>query len=772
MRWALGVLAALGLTLFGLHAGLERGLFTARIDAALEAALGRKVSLGPIGLALSARPSLRVGRSRIANLPGGSSAEMATIGRLEITLALRPLLAGRLEIEEIALADAVLLLERVADGRANWELPAGAGAGAQGGGAVSVRRLRVENAEVSLPGVGPLAVHEVALERAGTALSIAGRLRLRGEAVTLSAERAQGAWRAELRGEGLSLAVRDASPPAPEPWSLAAEAEFASAARLAGLLGLEMATPPLGRLHLAGRIGPGLALSALEMRGGAAELPGLRLQEWRLEAPALDRPMRLRAQGHRGALALALDGSLPGPLALMGARPADGWPFDATLSAGSARLSARGSSEGAVALSLAAPTLAPLLGPGWPDLSAVRASARLRRTAHGVSLAEAHLAAEELAVEGELEIGWAPRLALSGRLAATHLDLDALLPAGGGAATDGRVIPDLAIPVEALRGPEADLALTIGQMQAGGIAWRNLRAAVRLEDGRLELRHFAAGIPGGAIAGTLALDAAAAPPSATLSLRSQGAGLRLEQLRQARGEGVGLEGPAEIALELRGRGATTRELAASLHGEAGMAMVEGRLSRAGMLNIGPNLAGLLMPGGAPAEGVSLRCLALRLDARDGLAQSAALLVDSSVGRIEGNLAINLREETLAARLLPDIRVLGVNTRAPVGVGGTLAAPVVGVEPGQALAQLLSDTVANRLWRDPTVEWLRGVAGGGPADDCLAALRLARLGGEGRAPRAPAPAVVPFVPRELQSPVQDVLRGIGGLGAEVLDGLRR
>ncbi len=44
-------------------------------------------------------------------------------------------------------------------------------------------------------------------------------------------------------------------------------------------------------------------------------------------------------------------------------------------------------------------------------------------------------------------------------------------------------------------------------------------------------------------------------------------------------------------------------------------------------------------------------------------------------------AVNLRNERLAARLLPDVQVFGVTVRAPVGVGGTLAAPRIGVEAG-------------------------------------------------------------------------------------------
>ena len=88
-----------------------------------------------------------------------------------------------------------------------------------------------------------------------------------------------------------------------------------------------------------------------------------------------------------------------------------------------------------------------------------------------------------------------------------------------------------------------------------------------------------------------------------------------------------------------------------------------------------------------------------------------------------------------------------------------------MDPARAATQVIGDTIANRLWRDPTIEWLRG-QGGSQAGDCATQLRLARFGAEGP---VPAPQrVVPGVPRELQGTTQDLLRGLGGL----LGGSRR
>jgi len=109
-------------------------------------------------------------------------------------------------------------------------------------------------------------------------------------------------------------------------------------------------------------------------------------------------------------------------------------------------------------------------------------------------------------------------------------------------------------------------------------------------------------------------------------------------------------------------------------------------------------------------------------------------------------------------------------RAPFNLGGTLAAPRIGAAPGAALGQnaagLLADTLTGRIATDPIGNLLGG-SGRNAAADCAEPLRIARLGAEGAAPtpRA-APDAAPEAARPnapaLPSPVQDVLRGLGGI----------
>lgn len=768
---ALFALGAAGI--LALRAAISQGAFAARVDAALEAALDRAVTHGAVRIGLGLRPRIMLADATIANLPGGSRPDIARIGRLEVTLALLPLIAGRVEIDRLLLAEADIVLERDAEGRPNWAF----GRGGAGGGGIAIAAIEIATARIEMPR-GPVTRIEVerlvlARDHVGDPLALAGRIRLDGEALTLAVRLGPEAESvlpidATIEGEGLRLTLDGRWPrdTAAGGWSLAIEAEASAAAarRLAAKAGREI--PAAGPLRLAARLAPGApwpAVSDLVLRLGPADagalLPGLHVARVELRTTAFDAPATLSAQGRRNGADLGLTAMLPSPRRLLDATAEEALPVEAALVTGRARLALsgevradRGLAATVFAARLTAPDFAALglpFGATLPRLTGVTAEARLSGLGtRGLRLADLRWTSDGIQAEGELDIAFAPRVAFRGQVAARRLDLDAL---GGRAAAspDGRfVIPALPLPVATLRGLDAQLDLSAATLVAGGVTWRDARARVALAGGRLTAESLSVATPGGAVAGRLAIDAAAAVPEAGLSLRSEGRGLDLAALRRAFGVPAGFEGRAELALDLRGRGATTRALAATLSGDVGIAMVGGRFTGATALRIGPSLARVLMPRGTPSEGLALRCLAIRLSAEDGLAQSEAVLMEGAFGRIEGSLALNLREETLAARLLPDIRVMGVAVRAPVNIGGTFADPRVGVEPGAALARVVGDTVVNRLWRSSTLEYLRGAAGSAP-------------------PEAAA-APIPLVPRELQGTAQEVVRGIGGL----LGGRRR
>lgn len=779
-----------------LQLALSRGVFTAQLDGALERATGRRITYGALDVRFGLMPRIALDDAVIANAPGATQPHFARIRHFEVTLALLPLIGGRVEIDSLLLSGAEIVLERDAEGHGNWVFDAGGGGSSSGG--LSIKEVTIEASRILLPGgpVGAVDIDrlEIARDEPEDPLELQGRIRLDGEPLSITASlgrETDGALplEAAVAAEGISLRLKGRWPRGAEvrDWSLAldAEGEGAAVQRWARRFGQDL--PLSGPVSLSARLAPGdpwPSVSDLTLRIGATDLgavlPGLRIARAELRAASFDAPATLSAQGWRGAADLGLHAQLPSPRRILGEEVL---PVEATLTSGRARLELSGPVRrdldlaGAVfEAQLTAPDLAalgPVVGTDLPRLAGVSARARLGGlSTHAIRLEGLTVSAAPLEAAGDLSVTLAPRLAVSGQLSARRLDLDAL--GSGAAAGDrrrgaaGRVIPEFPLPIDLLRHVDASLRLAVTHLTAGGTVWRDLNGTLALTGGRLTVDPLAVVTPGGAVGGRLRIDAAAGTPSVSLRLDSRGHGLDLAGLHRAFGVPAGFQGNAELVLDLRGQGSTTRALAATLSGDAGIAMVGGRFTGATALRIGPDLFRLLLPRGMPSGGVALRCLAIRLSAENGVAHSEALLIEGDFGRIDGSIALNLRQETIAARLLPDIRLMGVTVRAPVTIGGTLAEPRIGVDPGAALAHVIGDTVANRLWRSSTVEFLRGATGSAPpGGDCGPALTLARLGRAGAIPEAAA-TPIPLVPREIQGAAQEVVRGIGGL----LGGRRR
>jgi AsmA protein len=105
-----------------LFARFDPNSFKPRIVAAVRQATGRDLALnGTIGLTLSLRPTIEAHDVTFANPPGFSRPQMATLVRLDVQLALLPLLSKQIEIARLVLVHPDILLETDAQGRPNWQ---------------------------------------------------------------------------------------------------------------------------------------------------------------------------------------------------------------------------------------------------------------------------------------------------------------------------------------------------------------------------------------------------------------------------------------------------------------------------------------------------------------------------------------------------------------------------------------------------------------------------------------------------------------------------
>ncbi len=109
-----------------------KGMIAERVAAAT----GRAVDLrGDVGLTLLPSPALTVRDARLANPPGAAEPDMARLKKLDVRVALGPLLSGRIQVESVTLVEPTFVVEVLKGGRLNWDLSGSAAPAAPRGSA-------------------------------------------------------------------------------------------------------------------------------------------------------------------------------------------------------------------------------------------------------------------------------------------------------------------------------------------------------------------------------------------------------------------------------------------------------------------------------------------------------------------------------------------------------------------------------------------------------------------------------------------------------------
>ncbi len=267
------------------------------------------------------------------------------------------------------------------------------------------------------------------------------------------------------------------------------------------------------------------------------------------------------------------------------------------------------------------------------------------------------------------------------------------------------------MPVAGLRATDADLAYTADALLLGGTEFHAVQAHIGLANGTLQLDPLTATSPGGPVQARAVLDAAASPPRLSLALHAPSLNLA--------GILPGATGTVATNADLNGQGATWRQVAASLNGEADLTGVDGELD----LDTLTALREALHHAGVPATvsgQAHLRCVAFRAVAANGIATLNPILLDAGRFGLRGDGRVDLRDEVPDLHLRALVRFGPADAEVPLRVTGTLAQPKVAAE-----------AVGGRFGLMPA---------GHARDDCGPALADARGGHPG-----PEPAPMPNPP---------------------------
>jgi AsmA protein len=518
---------------------------------------------------------------------------------------------------------------------------------------------------------------------------------------------------------------------------------------------------------------PAVTNLSLQAQGSdlGATLPGLKLDSLSMITPALDQPVTVDVLGERNGLAFTLSGSVGPPGVLL--QPKAPLPVDLVLTSAQSNLHVQGSIAEPLALrglnlGLAVQIadlgrLSPLAGTALPPVASLTGSAVLSDMAPGLGqgllLTSLDLTAPQGDLEGAAGVDYAGRPMVTADLRSGRLDMDALLglaaqpppaapaasapsgvppppppvPAPAAAPANRLVIPDLPLPVARLQSFDAKVSLAFASLRLDGLEYRALVTQVSLLHGLLTLAPSSVVIPGGAMIAAGQLDARG--PTPHLSLAMQAPNLAIAPLLGALQLPGAANGLVQVFANLTGSGATTRALAASVSGSAGIAAVNGVIdgrALAALIRPAVRAARVIPPELFDAAGqIPLRCLAVRLDATNGVGAVNALVLDTSALLLQGSGSVNFGQESLALALKPNLYLGDTELTVPLTVGGSFADPrlgkvgsvVISERPGAAQGiNGLFQSLVGRKNRPPPVS---------PA--CAPALVLARNGQPGAAP---------------------------------------
>ncbi|HEX3419198.1 MAG TPA: AsmA family protein [Stellaceae bacterium] len=694
-----------------------------QIVAAVQRATGRTLRLGgPLRISRSLWPTIEVTDVTLANLPGGTRPDLVRAERIEAQLSLPALLHRRIEVSNLTLEGPNILFEFVG-GKPNWILEPAADTQTSLSGlqlSFDIRRAQVRNGMVTvrLPsrthvvGIrsldlwhsapdGPLDLTTVLVYSDYKPFSLRASAQPTGGVTDPWDTRLDfAAYNATLSAEGRMNISAD--------YDLQVEGQIPELEKLNALLP-PLHLPSLHRMNISTHLTSGRVPGDLPVIGetrlqiGSADLgdrlPGLTLGAVEVSLPRAGAAARTSGAGRYTDKAFTFAGTFALPERLDG-RFSTLIDLNAQMAAGGTKGSAEGSLtlKGRLALDVgsfdgldatvglrlpALGVLQSVLSQALPALTEVSLGGRLSIPADygSARLRGATLSAHEFQAAGDVTVALTSAMAIDGLLRATRLDLDALLATSGAnwvapdarsADAGGPVIPNTPLPWAILRGKTVQLTASIAALTLGRQIWRDVDLALQLADGRLQVSRLRVALPGGPLEMLLSADATRQDVPVSLTLHAPGIPLALLVRSAALPGDAG--GDLHIETQLKAKGRSIHDLAASLDGSFAATMTHGSLSNAALIELAS--ASLQALGiEVPAQGeTAIRCFGIVGSFNAGVGRFRTIALDTSYLQLDGAGQVDLGAETLALKLHPLARISGSSVSVPIVVEGPLHAP--------------------------------------------------------------------------------------------------
>lgn len=194
---------------------IDLGRFAPQIETAAKEATGRTLKIeGPLHIGFSLVPTVVAEKISFSNAEWGTKPNMLSAARLELEVAMLPLLSGSVDVRRVEIADADIFLETDRRGRGNWIFAEGEAAprapaeGAGGGMALAgVPELNISNFRFAYRDgatgqVSEAAFDEVTLAAKGAGFHAVIEGKVNGSAVSFASD---------IEGDATNIALNNAA---------------------------------------------------------------------------------------------------------------------------------------------------------------------------------------------------------------------------------------------------------------------------------------------------------------------------------------------------------------------------------------------------------------------------------------------------------------------------------------------------------------------------------------------------------------------------------
>ncbi len=265
------------------------------------------------------------------------------------------------------------------------------------------------------------------------------------------------------------------------------------------------------------------------------------------------------------------------------------------------------------------------------------------------------------------------------------------------------------LPMEALRKLNLDGTITVTEMTAINLKYRDAKLQVKANNGVVRLNPFGANMYNGSYQGDITLDVRKSKPR--LSVNEKISGVQAGPLLLDLTGNDRLQGKADVTAKFTGTGITPDELKSSVSGRATFMFTDGSVKGVNIASLIRNAQAKLKGQPAPQDNLPNQTDFAELkgtaNVTNGLVVNDDLLLQSPFLRISGKGQTHLSEETidytLTTKLVGSLEGQGGKSleelkgvSIPVRVGGTYSKPTYMPDLGAALSEAAKAKVEEKV----------------------------------------------------------------------------